>query len=164
MSLPPHKKGPSEETPLPPKVSAEFRASFHIQSAAPYDYLRTERYSSCMVCGRSVDAIKRERVDWYMERSTPRDKPESIIKLRREAYLNGLNAGSFFSWHPQCCRLPPVTKREQQRHQLGNKSHPEFCSSSGVNLTQQSDKLKIFTLISKLFILDFATFIDFCWI
>ena len=29
-----------------------------------------------------------------MERSTPRDEPEFITKLRREAYVNGLNAGS----------------------------------------------------------------------
>ena len=58
------------------------------------------RYTGCMVCGRSVDAIKKQRVDWYMDRSTPRDEPEFITKLRREAYENGLNAGSFLFLAP----------------------------------------------------------------
>ena len=30
-----------------------------------------------------------------MQRSTPRDKPGYITKLRKEAYENGLNAGCF---------------------------------------------------------------------
>ena len=29
----------------------------------------------------------------YMQRSTPRDEPEYITRLRKEAYENGLNAG-----------------------------------------------------------------------
>ena len=29
-----------------------------------------------------------------MDRSTPRGEPEYLTKLRREAYVNGLNAGS----------------------------------------------------------------------
>ena len=48
-----------------------------------------------MVCSRSVEAIRRERVAWYMERSNPRDDPENITRLRREAYKIGLNADSF---------------------------------------------------------------------
>ena len=35
-----------------------------------------------------------------MEISTPRDQPESITKLRREAYLNKLNADSFLFLAP----------------------------------------------------------------
>ena len=53
-----------------------------------------------MVCGRSVEAIKRERAAWYMERSIPRNEPENITQLRREAYENGLNAGSFLFLAP----------------------------------------------------------------
>ena len=48
-----------------------------------------------MVCDKSTDAIQKERTDWYMERSTPRFEPEFIIKLRREANIDGLNAGAF---------------------------------------------------------------------
>ena len=47
-----------------------------------------------MVCGRSVDEIKQEKVNWYMSRSTPRNEPAYITDLRREAYENGLHAGS----------------------------------------------------------------------
>ena len=48
-----------------------------------------------MVCGRPADAIKKEKVYWYVSRSKPRGKPEYITRIRREAYENGLNAGSF---------------------------------------------------------------------
>ena len=47
-----------------------------------------------MVCGKAVDEIKEEKINWYMEKSTPRGEPEFITKLRQEAYINGLNAGS----------------------------------------------------------------------
>ena len=62
----------------------------------PYDNLSNQRYTGCMVCGNAVDEIKEEKINWYMERSTPRGEPEFITKLRREAYINGLNAGSLF--------------------------------------------------------------------
>ena len=47
-----------------------------------------------MVCGKSRDQIKEEKINWYMERSTPRREPAYITALRREAYSNGSNAGS----------------------------------------------------------------------
>ena len=52
-------------------------------------------YTGCMVCGCSADAIKKEKVDWYVSRSKPRGEPEYITKIRREAVENGLNAGAF---------------------------------------------------------------------
>ena len=60
MSPPPHERGPSEKVPLPPQVSVKFRVSHHIRNTASYDDWSTKRYTSCMVCGRSVHAIKRE--------------------------------------------------------------------------------------------------------
>ena len=48
-----------------------------------------------MVCGRSVEAIKKEKVEWCMRQSTPRNEPQHITRLRREAYENELNAVSF---------------------------------------------------------------------
>ena len=36
-----------------------------------------------------------EKMKWYMQRSTPRDEPGYITRLRKEAYENGLNAGCF---------------------------------------------------------------------
>ena len=53
-----------------------------------------------MVCGRARDEIKDEKVRWYMERSTPHGEPEHITKLRRETYINGMNAGSLLSIAP----------------------------------------------------------------
>ena len=58
------------------------------------------RYTGCMVCGRSVEAIKRERVAWYIETSTRRNELEKVTRLRREAFENGLNAGSFLFLAP----------------------------------------------------------------
>ena len=61
----------------------------------PYQNVSEIRYTGCMVCGRSVDAIKNEKVEWYMLRSTPQIGPKHITSLRRKAYENGLNAGCF---------------------------------------------------------------------
>ena len=63
-----------------------------------------------------------------------------------------------------CRRLPPVTEGELQRQQLDSKSNPEHCQSIKVNLTQQSNKLELFTLMGTLCILDVATFIYSCCI
>ena len=94
LSPPDHERGPSQDTPLVQPVTGGFHASYHIQNSRPYDDLSRQRCTSCMVCGRAVDEIKEEKIRWYMERSTPRGEPEYIPKLRREAYVNGLNAGS----------------------------------------------------------------------
>ena len=48
-----------------------------------------------MVCGRSREAVNKEKVSWYLQKSTPRDEPEHITKQRKEAYENGWNARSF---------------------------------------------------------------------
>ena len=48
-----------------------------------------------MVCGRPADATKKEKMDWYVSNSKPREEQEYITKIRREAYENGLNAGAF---------------------------------------------------------------------
>ena len=94
MSPPPHERGPSLDTPLSqPKVS-DFHASYHIQNALPYADISAERCKSCMVCGKSVYEIKAAKIVKYMEASTARSEPAYITALRREAYINGLNAGS----------------------------------------------------------------------
>ena len=86
---------PSPDTPIMQPVMGGFHASYHVQNTRPYENVSTKLYSGCMVCGRSVEAIKKEKVDWYVERSKPRGEPEYITRIRREAYENGLNAGSF---------------------------------------------------------------------
>ena len=63
----------------------------HIQSSQLYANPSSQRrYLNCMVCGQSVDENKEVKLRWYMERSTP----AYVTNIRREAYLNGLNAGS----------------------------------------------------------------------
>ena len=95
MSPPDHERGPSLDTPLMQPVFGGFRASYHVQNTKPYENISEKLYSGCMVCGRSSEAIKKEKVDWYVERSKPRGEPAYITKIRREAYENGLNAGAF---------------------------------------------------------------------
>ena len=85
MSPPDHGRGPSQDPLLVRPVTSDFHASYHIQNSRPYDNLSRQSCTSCMVCGKAVDEIKEERIIWYMERSTPRDEPEFITKLKREA-------------------------------------------------------------------------------
>ena len=96
MSPPDHEKGPSLDTPLDQHITSDFHASYHVQNTMPYQNVSETRYTGCMVCGRSVDAIKGEKVEWYMQRSTTQNEPGHITRLRKEAYENGLNAFCFF--------------------------------------------------------------------
>ena len=94
LSPPAHEKGPSMDTPVIQPESSGFHASYHIQNALPYTDISSQRCTSCMVCGKSVDEIKATKVTRYMEASTPRSEPAYITAHRKEAYINGLNAGS----------------------------------------------------------------------
>ena len=127
LSPPPHERGTSNETPLIPQASGIFKASFHIQNSRPHDNLSMQRCTSCMVCGGIIDEIKDEKVRWYMERSTARGEPEYIKKLRREAYINGINEGVYFLYHPQCRRLPPVMASTIRLRLLIKISRPKLC-------------------------------------
>ena len=94
MSPPVHKRGPSQDTPLLQAEKSGFHAFYHIQGSLLYADISTQTCTSCMVCGKSVDEIKAQKVKRYMELSTPRSEPAYISALRKEAYTNGLNAGS----------------------------------------------------------------------
>ena len=95
MSPPEHERGPSLNTPLVQRAVSSFHASCCVRNSSSYQNVNEVRYSGCMVCGRSVDAIKQEKTDWYMCRSTPRDEPEQITRLKREAFENELNTVCF---------------------------------------------------------------------
>ena len=95
MSPPDHERGPSMDTPLMQPVMGGFHASYHVQNNRPNKNISIKLYSGCMVCGRSSEAIKKEKVEWYVARSKPTGEPEYITKIRRETYENGLNAGAF---------------------------------------------------------------------
>ena len=129
MSLPEHERGPSMDTPLVQPISSNFHASYHVQKTVLYQNVSEVRYTGCMVCGRSVDTIKNEKVKWYMQRSTPRDEPEYITRLRKEAYENGLNAGCFLFITPAvsqaaACDGTTVTTSAKDRS-----SYPEHYPS-----------------------------------
>ena len=94
LSPPSHERGPSMDTPVIQPESSGFHASFHIQNALPYTDISSQRCTSCMVCGKPVDEIKSIKINRYMEASTPKSEPAYITALRKEAYINGLNAGS----------------------------------------------------------------------
>ena len=114
MSPPPHERGPSLDTPIVPYAMGGFHASYHVQNTLPYENVSESLYTGCMVCGRSADAIKREKVDWYVSRTKSRDEPEYITQIRRDAYMNGLNAGAFLFITPAvsqaaACDGTPIT-------------------------------------------------------
>ena len=100
MSPPDYEKGPSMDTFFMQPVMGGFHASYHVQNTRPYENVSKKLYSGCMVCGRSSEAIRKEKVEWYVARSKPRGEPEYITKIRREAYENGLNAGAFLFMTP----------------------------------------------------------------
>ena len=85
----------SVDTPLVQPVIGDFHASYHVQNTKPYENVREKLYTGCMVCGRSANTIKKEKVDWYVSRSKPRGEPEYITRIRKEAYEIGLNACAF---------------------------------------------------------------------
>ena len=99
-SPPEHERGTILDTPMPHSVSDDFHASYHIQDVLPYAHLSKQRCRSCIVCGKSIDEIKQEKIIWYMERSTSRSDRAYITTLGREAYSNGLNAGSLLFLAP----------------------------------------------------------------
>ena len=61
MSPPAHERGPSQDTPLLQAGSSGFHASYPIESSLPYADISTQRCTSCMVCGKTVDDIKAQR-------------------------------------------------------------------------------------------------------
>ena len=98
ISPPPHERGPVLETPsapLPQPANSGFSASYHVQDAVPYENVSKKMYTSCIDCGRSADAIKREKTDEYIRRSPPRGEPAYVTAMKEEASLNGLIPGSF---------------------------------------------------------------------
>ena len=78
----------------------QFSSSYHIQDVLPYADLSKQRCQSCIACGKSIDERKQEKINWYMEKSTPRSETAYITSLRREAYSNGLNADSLLFLAP----------------------------------------------------------------
>ena len=94
MSQPPHEKRPTMETPVMQPVSGTFRASFHIHDSMPYNKVSEKRCRGCLVCGQSVDSVKMKKVNDCMKQSTPSCEPKAITNWRREAFLNGLHAGT----------------------------------------------------------------------
>ena len=112
MSLPQHEKGPSLDTPQTQTTRVEFLASYHVQNTMPYQNVSEIPYTGCMICGRSVDAIKNEKVEWYMRRSTRQNEPESSQDSEgRRVRMNSPQA-AFFSLHPLCRRLQPVMAQQ----------------------------------------------------
>ena len=100
LSPPDHERGPSIDTPLVQSTSGTFYASYHVQNTKPYQDVSQNLHTGCMVCGKSRDQIKAEKVNWYIQGSTPSSEPAYITALRREAYENGLNAGSLLFLTP----------------------------------------------------------------
>ena len=100
LSPPDHKRGPSIDTPPVQSTSGTFYASYHVQNIKPYQDVSESLHTGCMVCGKSREQIKEEKINWYMERSTPKSEPAYITALRREAYSNGLNAGGLLFLSP----------------------------------------------------------------
>ena len=107
LSPPAHERGPSMDTPVIQPESSGFHASFHIQNALPY-----------------TDTWKPQ-----LQRANPLTsqlsgkKPTSMVLMQ----------AVFFSLHPLCRRLPPVTAQGLQQRLLARMWPQELSLSIKVN-------------------------------
>ena len=81
-SPPPHEKGPVVDTPIGQSSDSSSRAAYYIQNTKSYQNVSEVRYIRCLFCGFSVDATRRENLDFYMQRCTPKDELETVTSLR----------------------------------------------------------------------------------
>ena len=142
-SPPEHEKGPVLDTPMHHSVSDNFHASFHIQDVLPYADLSKQRCQSCIGCGKSIDDIKQEKINWYMERSTPKSVQLISQLFEEKPTQMGLMPAAYFFWHPQCRRLPPVTGLGSQQPHMDKRQ--QLAPSQSTNRKLIS-KLELFTL------------------
>ena len=125
-------KGPSKNMielcrTLMQPVSETFRASFLLQDSLPYDNVSQQQCRGCLVCGRSVDLTKMEKVNEYMRRSTPSGEPKENTDLRREAYLNVLNAGTLLFLISALSQAAACDGNKIQRQQTVRRPYQELC-------------------------------------
>ena len=79
---------------------------------APKEERALQRIQLCKTIIPVTDSIKKEK--FYMRNSTPRDEPEIMTRLRREAYEKDLSAGSFLFltqavWQAAACDGTRIT-------------------------------------------------------
>ena len=75
LSPPDHEREPSMDTPLVQSTTGALYASYHLQNTRPYRKVSENLHTGCMVCGKSTDQIKQEKIHWYMKKSTPASEP-----------------------------------------------------------------------------------------
>ena len=65
-------------------------------------------YSDCIICGKPVPQIQEETVNGYLDKTVMVGETLAETQARRRAFLDGMNAGTFFSCQGECRRLPPA--------------------------------------------------------
>ena len=158
MSPPEHEKGPSLDTPMPQAVSDNFHASYHIQNVLPYADLSRQRCHSCMVCGKSADQINKKRSTGIWQDLRPRVSLLISPPCEEKPIQMVLTPAAYFSQHPQCRRLPPVTALGSRQLHKGRRQLPaHFPFISQKN--NQTNFLHYFVALNLLHLLTLLNFL-----
>ena len=95
-----------------------------------------------------MDAIKREKVDWYIHRSTPGDEPELVTRLRSEAYENGLSSGSSLFLAPAVSQSAAGDGTTITTTAEGQEIAPDTILETDKHLVRLNPSLTLYFIIS----------------
>ena len=65
-------------------------------------------YSDCIICGKPVQQIQKETINGYLDKTVMVGETLAETQARRRAFLDGMNAGTFFLMPGECRGLPPA--------------------------------------------------------
>ena len=74
---------------------SSFRNAYHIRNTKLYQNVGKIRYTGLLSCGRSVDAIKRENVNVYLQRSTPEKRARRGNETQERSLQKKTECGNF---------------------------------------------------------------------
>ena len=76
-------------------TNAESVVKIHLRRATVHDPLNPKIYSDCVVCGQSLDSIKRQTKTHYFLRTTYTGETERQLQSRIDALVAGMNGRTF---------------------------------------------------------------------
>ena len=102
-------------TPILP-TGIESAMKSHLQHVANNTQLSPDRYSDCVVCGQSLECMKRQPIFEYimsMSKTYP-SETECQVQSRIDAYIAGMNSGTFLFATETVTRLRSQSGKRSQ--------------------------------------------------
>ena len=96
LSPPPHERGPYHHTPEVQAVPNVMQTvGSHIQNSKQFDKIDTTQFTGCLICGKSIQAIKEQSLQDFLKVTTVPGEPEETTKIRAQSFIAGMGAGTF---------------------------------------------------------------------